>query len=90
MDIHLLVAERKRVADEFRSTLTCLAILRAQLTRSLTDEARQHLLAVIGEKVAQSRKLSEKLLEADAAILKMQTFEAALRSSQVVRRHSPA
>ena len=29
-------------------------------------------------------------MEADAAILKMQTFEAALRSSQLVKRHSPA
>ena len=47
--------ERRRVADEFRLTLTCLAILRAQLTRSLTDEARQHLCAVIGEKAAQWR-----------------------------------
>ena len=84
MDVHLRMAERRRVADEFRSTLTYLAILRAQLIRSLTDEARQHLLAVIEDEAAESHKLSEKLLELDAAILEMQTREAALRRSPLL------
>jgi hypothetical protein len=83
MDVHLLMAERRRVADEFRSTLTYLAILRAQLIRS-TDEARQHLLAVIEDEAAESHKLSEKHLELDAAILEMQTREAALRRSPLL------
>ena len=49
MDVHLLLAERQRIAEQFRSTLTCLAMLRAQLIAALTDEARQHLLAILEE-----------------------------------------
>ena len=30
MDEHLLRAERQRIAELFRSTLTCLSLLRAQ------------------------------------------------------------
>jgi hypothetical protein len=80
MDVHFLIAERRRVADELRLARACHAILRAQLTGSLTCEARHHVLAVIGEMAAQSRRLGAKLLEVDAAILEMQGHE--------IRRHS--
>ncbi len=75
MDVHLLIKERRRVAAELRLARTCLAILRAQLTGSLTCETRQHLVVVIGETSAQSRRLSARLLEVDAAILEMQAWE---------------
>jgi hypothetical protein len=38
MDVHILIVERGRVAEQFRSTLTCLGITRAQLIGCLTDE----------------------------------------------------
>ena len=72
MDFESLVAERGRVAREFRSTLTYLAMLRANLTRNLNGEGRQHLLSVIDEEAAESRRLSEELLQLDVAILKLQ------------------
>ena len=66
MDVHLMIAERRRVANEFRLARTCLAILRAHLSYSLTRETRQHLFPVIGEMSAKSRRLGAKLLEVDA------------------------
>ena len=72
MDLQSLIVERGHVAGEFRSTLTYLSMLRAQLTRDLTEEARRHLLSVIDEEAIESHKLSERLLQLDAAILKMQ------------------
>ena len=38
MDVHLLMAERGRVANAFRAKLTQVAMLRGQLTEALTDE----------------------------------------------------
>ena len=72
MDVHLLLAEgqRQRLAEQFRSTFTCLSILRAQLIGASTDEARQHL------KSAVARELGEKLLALDASILELQTQES--------------
>ena len=84
MDVHLLLAERQRIAEQFRSTLTCLAMLRAQLIAALTDEARQHLLAILEEESAVSRDLSAKLLELDASILEIQTHESAQRRSPLL------
>jgi hypothetical protein len=73
MDLQSLVAERGRVADEFRATVTYLAMLRAHLTRyDLSEETRNDLLPVIEEEAAESRRLSERLLQLDVAISKMQ------------------
>ncbi len=82
MDVHFLIAERRRVADELRLARACLSILRFQLTSSLTCKGRQHVLVVIGETSAQSRKLGAKLLEVDAAILEMQRDEIGRHSSR--------
>ena len=75
MDVHLMIAERRRVANEFRLARTCLAILRAHLSYSLTRETRQHLFPVIGEMSAKSHRLGAKLLEVDAAVLEMRLHE---------------
>jgi len=83
MDVHFLIAERRRVADELRLARTCLAILRVQLTGSLTCEVRQHLVVVIGETSAQSRRLGARLLEVDAAILEMHACEIGQASRRV-------
>ena len=73
MDLQTLIAERRRVADASRATTTYLVMLRAHLTRGdLTEEARRHLLPVIEYEETELRRLSEKLMELDAAILKMQ------------------
>ena len=73
MDIHILLGERRRIADQFRSTLTCLGILRAQVIGAGTEEARYHLLAAIEGEAEVCRGLGDKLLQLDAKILEMQT-----------------
>jgi hypothetical protein len=70
MDVHLLRAERRRIAEQFRSTLTCLGILRGQLIGALTDEARQHLRSAMERESAVARELGEKLLNLDSSICK--------------------
>jgi len=48
MDLQSLVVERRRAADEFRVTVTYLAMLRSHLTRNdLSEETRSDLLPVI-------------------------------------------
>ena len=84
MDVHLLRAERQRIAEQFRSTLTCLGILRAQLIGALTDEARQHLRVAIESEAAVSRELGEKLLALDASILELQARETAQQRSPLL------
>ena len=86
MDVPFLIAERRRVANEFRLARTCLAILRAQLSYSLTRETRQHLLAVIGETSAKSRKLGAKLLQVDAAVLELRLHEIGRHASREASR----
>ena len=76
MDVHLLLAERQRLAEQFRSTFTCLSILRAQLIGASTDEARQHLQSAIDDQSAVARELGEELLALDASILELQTQES--------------
>jgi hypothetical protein len=76
MDVRLLLADRQRLAEQFRSTFTCLSILRAQLIRASTDEARQHLKSAINEQSGAARELGEKLLALDASILELQTQES--------------
>ncbi len=78
MDLLSLLAERGRVADEFRATVTYVAMLRSHLVRKdLSDETRSDLLPVIEEEAGESRRLSERLLQLDAAILKMQAVPEA-------------
>ena len=86
MDVHLLLAEgqRQRLAERFRSTFTCLSILRAQLIGASTDEARQHLKSAINEQSAVARELGEKLLALHASILELQTKETAQRRSPLL------
>jgi len=86
MDVPFLISERRRVPDEFRLARTCLAILRTQLTDALTCEARQHLLAVIGETSAKSRRLGAKLLEVDAAVLELRLREMGRHTSREASR----
>ena len=87
MDLQSLVVERRGAADEFRATVAYLAMLRdAHLTRDdLTEKARRHLLPVIEEEAAESRRLSEKLLQLDVAILKMQATPDAPSSLSFLR-----
>ena len=75
MDVHLLRAERQRIAELFRSTHACLSILRAQRIGASTEEARGHLQAAIDEQSAVARDLGERLLAADASIIEMQSWE---------------
>ena len=76
MDLQSLSAERARVVREFRTTVSHIAMLRAHLTREdLAVQTRRDLLLVIEEEAAESRQLSEMLLQLDVSILKM---EAAL------------
>jgi hypothetical protein len=79
MDVHLVRAERRRIAEQFRSTLTCLGILRGQLIGALTDEARQHLRSVMDGESAVACELGEELLKLDASILDLQTKDTAQR-----------
>ena len=84
MDIRLLMAERRRVANAFRAKLSDVAMLRAQVADAHTDEARQRLYGAVDEAVAACRDLGDKLLQLDARVLEMQTREAAVRSSPLV------
>lgn len=77
VDIHILMAERRRLADEFRSKLMRLSQLRGQLVSACTDESRQHLYAAVDDEAAIFHDLGDKLLELDASILALQTREAA-------------
>ena len=77
MDVHILIAERGRVAEQFRSTLTCLGILRAQLIGCLTDEGRHHLLSALDAEAEVCRELGDKLLQLDASIVTIQNREVA-------------
>jgi len=84
MDVHLLMAERRRVAETFRAKLTFLAMLRGQLAEALTDEARQHLYAAVDEGAATCRELGDRLLKLDGSILALQTRETAQERSPLL------
>jgi hypothetical protein len=64
MDIHILMAERRRIADEFRSKLTQLSKLRNELVDARTDEGRSCLYAAVDEHSAVFRELGEKIAPA--------------------------
>jgi hypothetical protein len=75
MDVHLLRAERRRIAERYRSTLTCLGIMRAQRIGASTEEAQGHLQTAIDEQSAMARELGERLLAVDASIIETQSWE---------------
>ncbi len=76
MDIDILMAERRRLADEFRSKLTRLGQLRGQLVDARTDEGRHYLYAAVDEETAVFREPGDKLLKIDASIVELETREA--------------
>jgi hypothetical protein len=84
MDIYALMTERKRIADDLRSTLTCLGILRASLIGSPTEEARQHLLSTIEGEMSAARELGDRLLKLDASIQQLRQREKALCPSPLL------
>jgi hypothetical protein len=84
MDLHLLLAERERISDQFRSTFACLSMLRAQLIRASTDEARQHLQSAINEYSTLARDLGDKLRALDASALELQTRDATPQRSPLL------
>jgi hypothetical protein len=84
VDVHTLIAERKRVAEELRSTLTCLGVLRASLISSLTAEAREHLLSPFQEQMSLAHQLGEKLLKLDTSIQQLRQREVALCPSPLL------
>ena len=71
MDIHLLTAEHRGVADAFRAQLTRLATMRAQLLNAITDEGRQHLYVAVDEGAAECRALGDELIRLDKMISAM-------------------
>jgi hypothetical protein len=77
MDIHILMAERRRIADEFRSKLTQLSKLRYELVDARTDEGRSYLYAAVDEQSAAFRELGEKLLQLDNSVRTLQAREVA-------------
>lgn len=86
-----MMAERRRIADEFRSKLTQLGKLRGQLVDACTDEGRSYLYAAVDEEAATFRDLGDKLLQLDASILALQTREAAIRQnadSEIIREEA--
>ncbi len=90
MDVHLLMAERRHVSEEFRSRLASLAMQRSRLADAMTDEGRQHLYAAVDEQADLCRKLGEKLLELDGLILEMQSRPTdPEEEDQVLRKQAP-
>ena len=77
MDIHVLVAERSRIADEFRTKLTFVAALRGQLANARTDEARQRLYAAVDRETGECRNMGQHLFQLDAKIVAMQSQKRA-------------
>jgi hypothetical protein len=77
MDIHILMAERRRIADEFRSKLTQLSKLRNELVDARTDEGRSYLYAAVDEHSTVFRELGEKLLQLDNSVRTLQAREVA-------------
>ena len=76
MDLLALRDERQRLADEFRSTMTCLSMLRAQNIACAHADARQLIQARIEQQSGRARELGARLLEIDASTLKMQAGDA--------------
>ena len=83
MDIHILMAERRRIADEFRSKLTQLSKLRNELIEARTDEGRCYLYAAVDEQSSAFRELGEKLLQLDNSVRAIQAREIAAAQFEV-------
>ena len=77
MDIHILMAERRRIAEEFRAKLTQLSKLRNELVDVRTDEGRCCLYAAVDEQSALFRELGERLLKLDTSVRALQARDAA-------------
>jgi hypothetical protein len=75
MDLLALRDERQRLSDEFRATMTCLSMLRAQNIACAHAEARRQIQATIEEQSGRARELGARLLEIDVSMLKMQARE---------------
>jgi hypothetical protein len=69
MDLHSLLAERRRIAEHFCSMFTRLVMLRGQLVAAFADEDREYVRYAIEEEILMVRELEEKLLQLDEAIL---------------------
>ena len=94
MDLLALRDERQRLADEFRSTMTCLSMFRAQHLGCADADARQQLASTIEEQSAKARQLGARLLEIDASMLKMQARKAPpspleLSTTRLLKRIGP-
>jgi L-ribulose-5-phosphate 3-epimerase UlaE len=76
MDLLGLRDERQRLSDEFRSTMTCLSMLRAQHLGCADADARRQLCSTIEQQSAMARELGARLLEIDVSMLKMQARDA--------------
>jgi len=76
MDFLAMRDERQRLAEEFRSTMTCLSMLRAQHLGCADAAARQQIQAAIEQQSPRARELGARLLEIDASMLKMQARDA--------------
>jgi hypothetical protein len=76
MDLLALRDERQRLSDEFRSTMTCLSMLRAQNIACAHADARQQIQATIEQQSGRARKLGARLLEIDTATLNMERGDA--------------
>ena len=72
MNLASLRDERQRLADEFRSTFTCLSILRTELIACHDVDRKRQLEGVINEQSAAARDLGERLLALDASIFEVQ------------------
>jgi hypothetical protein len=76
MDLLAMSDERQRIAEEFRSIMTCLSMLRAQHLGCADADARQQLYSTIQEQSAKARQLGARLLEIDTAMLNMERGDA--------------
>jgi len=72
MDVAALREERHHLADEFRSIMTCLSMLRAQHLGCADANTRRQLFSTIEEQSDKARAIGARLLHMDAMLLKMQ------------------
>ena len=88
MDVRLLRADRQRIAEQFRSTFTCLGILRGQLIRASNGRGSSAPDSAMEEESGVARKLGEKLLALDASILELQTRNPVSHEALCFQRRS--
>jgi hypothetical protein len=88
MDVHMLMAERRRVSEDFRAKLASLAMQRSRLADATTDEGRQYLYAAVDEEAGICRKLGDQLLELDGLIQAMQSHATDPEEEELVSPQS--